>query len=510
MRNGGAPYNNSNSIVHISHSSSAGVVVSSAVAMDIEEDDEYMQKSVECRKRLLLLALGAVAIAAQEQEQQDDGEGPDIFWANDVVDHRSNPRGRRRVFDSQGAYDNIMRDHLGPDPLFGADVLLFFRMSRERIEVIIQSLGNSGNSFYGTFRSDRHGKRGASIEAKVLIAIRTLAYGVASYCFCDYFSMSKTSALDCCRMFNKNIPKIFGDEYMRVPTAADLGAVVALHKRVHGVDGMLGSLDCMHTYWKNCPVAWQQSFKGKQSGPTIVLEAVADHCLWFWHTSYGYSGAMNDLNILNQSPLLRKMTDGSFSATEREALVVPFSIIGRQFDKMFMLVDGIYPKYSRFVRGYKAPILPEEKRFTKWQEGARKDIERAFGVLQAKWKAVANPIHLIDLKAIANMMATCIVLHNMCVSDRVMGDVHARYRPSSGVAQEKASDVEDLPTAQVPPPPTGVHVVPAATGIDSFDARLARTIADREEWKALKNHEEWSRLQAALIQFKGSSGNSNH
>jgi hypothetical protein len=52
--------------------------------------------------------------------------------------------------------------------------------------------------------------------------------------------------------------------------------------------------------------------------------------------------------------------------------------------------------------------------------------------------------------------------------------------------------------------------VPAATGIDSFDARLARTIADREEWKALKNHEEWSRLQAALIQFKGSSGNSNH
>jgi Plant transposon protein len=61
---------------------------------------------------------------------------------------------------------------------------------------------------------------------------------------------------------------------------------------------------------------------------------------------------MNDLNILNQSPLLKKMTDGSFSALERESRVVPFSIIMNQdFDKLFMLVDGIYPKFSRFVRG---------------------------------------------------------------------------------------------------------------------------------------------------------------
>jgi hypothetical protein len=163
--------------------------------MDIEENDEDMRKSVEeCRKRLLLLlALGAVAIGAQEEQQQDDGEGPDIFWVNDVVDHRSNPRGRRRAFDSQGAYDNIIRDHLGPDPLFRAeDILLFFRMSRPRIEVIIQTIaGNSGNPFYVTFRSDSRGKRGASIETKILITIvRTLAYGVASYCFCDYYSMS--------------------------------------------------------------------------------------------------------------------------------------------------------------------------------------------------------------------------------------------------------------------------------------------------------------------------------
>jgi Plant transposon protein len=80
----------------------------------------------------------------------------------------------------------------------------------------------------------------------------------------------------------------FGDEFMRLPTADDLKGLVALHKEMRGAPGMFGSLDCMHTtYWKNCPVvAWQQSLKGKASGPTIVMEAIADYNLWFWHVNW--------------------------------------------------------------------------------------------------------------------------------------------------------------------------------------------------------------------------------
>jgi hypothetical protein len=218
------------------------------------------------------------------------------------------------------------------------------------------------------------------LEAKVLLPLRVLAYGVAPHTFNDYFQMSISMARSCLKRFNESIVRIFTPEFMRLPTAEDLKGITTLHKKVHGVEGMLGSLDCMHTYWKNCPVAWQQSFKGKKGGPSIVLEAVADHYLWFWHVSYGYSGALNDLNILNLSPLMGRMTDGSFNATEREAGVVPFCVGEEEgeFDKLYVLVDGIYPKYSRFVRGFKEPVTAEERRFTGWQEAARKDIERAF------------------------------------------------------------------------------------------------------------------------------------
>jgi hypothetical protein len=264
---------------------------------------------------------------------------------------------------------------------------------------------------------------------------------------------------------------------------------------------MLGSLDCMHTYWKNCPVAWQQSFKGKQSGPTIVLEAVADYNLWFWHASYGYAGAMNDLNILNMSPLLEGLTNGSFKAVETESGVCPFHIgeSSHPFQRMFLLVDGIYPKYSRFVRGFKAPITDEEVRFTGWQESARKDIERAFGVLQCKWKVLSFPIHAIDRGAIANMVGTCIILHNMAVSDRVMGSVEKAYVPSQMAEKETAGDVFDCDS--VVNQTRNVRTV--ATAVATFAPELASTIAEREEWKMLKDPEEWARLQRALIDYQG-------
>ena len=82
--------------------------------------------------------------------------------------------------------------------------------------------------------------------------------------------ISQFMAKECCKRFNKAMSDYFGDEFMRLPTADDLKGLVALHKEMHGVPGMFGSLDCMHTYWKNCPVAWQQSFKGNARGPTTI------------------------------------------------------------------------------------------------------------------------------------------------------------------------------------------------------------------------------------------------
>jgi hypothetical protein len=167
-------------------------------------------------------------------------------------------------------------------------------------------------------------------------------------------------------------------EFLRLPTATDLKSIVKLHKSVHSVDGMIGSLDCTHTFWKNCPNAWQGLYKGKESKPSIVMESIADYFLFLWHASYGYTGTLNDNTILHLSPFMDRLLDGTIHEVEAEAAVVPFFIKEEQFNKVFVHVDGIYPSYSRFVRGIKVTATKEEKKYTWWQEGARKDVERAF------------------------------------------------------------------------------------------------------------------------------------
>jgi hypothetical protein len=51
--------------------------------------------------------------------------------------------------------------------------------------------------------------------------------------------------------------------------------------------------------------------------------------------------------------------------------LVSFKINNEEFKKSFILVDGIYPKYSRFVTPKSEPVLEEERKYTAWQEAGR-------------------------------------------------------------------------------------------------------------------------------------------
>jgi hypothetical protein len=51
---------------------------------------------------------------------------------------------------------------------------------------------------------------------------------------------------------------------------------------------------------------------------------------------------------------------------------------------MYLLVDGIYNEYKNFVKTISSPISLIEKLWARKQEGRRKDMERLFGVLQAR------------------------------------------------------------------------------------------------------------------------------
>ena len=79
---------------------------------------------------------------------------------------------------------------------------------------------------------------------------------------------------------------------------------------VGGWLAMLGSLDCMHWTWKNCPVGRKVQYKGHCSDPTIILEAISSNDIWIWHSFVGLSGSHNVLNVLARSPLFSTLING--------------------------------------------------------------------------------------------------------------------------------------------------------------------------------------------------------
>jgi hypothetical protein len=67
------------------------------------------------------------------------------------------------------------------------------------------------------------------------------------------------------------------------------------------------------------------------------------------------------------------------------------------------------------------------------QEACRKDVERAFGVLQARFAIVARPALTWSLEKLHLVMKTCIILHNMIVEDERNTSVKHMYDGNSSM-----------------------------------------------------------------------------
>mmetsp|Transcript_15031 Transcript_15031/g.32775 ORF Transcript_15031/g.32775 Transcript_15031/m.32775 type:complete len:486 (+) Transcript_15031:39-1496(+) len=399
--------------------------------MDNQIMEQLNNDNEQAAAFVVQMALAVVAAdTPSDEEDHEEEDGADPYQAPTKRGiHSAQPRGKRRKFDHAGCLRDLHRDYLGPNPLFGAEFELMFRVSRPRFELMLQDFGNSGIPFYRA-KPSANKVPVASLEARLLLPLKTLAYRVSCHAFMDYFQVSQQFARDCCTHFDQALKQLYEKDFLGVPTAAECRAIHSLNFAAHGIPGMFGSLDCSQTFWNRCPTAWKGCYSGKDKRPTIVLEALCDYNCYFWHVNYGYAGSLNDINVLNLSPLLDKFINGTFAEMER--LVVPFQISDQEFDEMFILVDGIYPRFSRFVKPNKHPSTAMEKVFAEWQESARKDIERAFGLLKGKFQWTARPINLFEPDDIANRMTACLILHNISIRDHVMkshDNLRDRYDP---------------------------------------------------------------------------------
>lgn len=330
------------------------------------------------------------------------------------------PRRRRRVVDENGdvvirvrrgheeGHQRLYNDYFAEHPVYNSRIFRRrFRMQKHlflRIKNAVEE-----NDTWFELRRDAKGELGLSPLQKCTAALRMLAYGMAADQVDEYLRMGETTARTSLIRFSEGVIKIFGEEYLRRPTESDLQRLLQNGER-RGFPGMIGSIDCMHWEWKNCPAAWKAQYQGRSGKATLALEAVASQDLWIWHAFFGIPGSCNDLNILHRSDVFDDVMQG-------RAPPVNFTVNGHQYNMGYYLTDGIYPQWAAFIQGITLPQTDKHRLFAQHQAAARKDVERAFGVLQSRFAIVRHPSLVWDEDAMHIIMKACIIMHNMIVED---------------------------------------------------------------------------------------------
>ncbi|KAL5846797.1 hypothetical protein ACOSQ3_010321 [Xanthoceras sorbifolium] len=157
--------------------------------------------------------------------------------------------------------------------------------------------------------------------------------------------------------------EVFGERYLRSPNAYDVARLLQIGEE-RGFPGMLGSLDCSN----------------------------------------------NDINVLEASHLFSNLAKGL-------APPAHYVIQGKEYNTGYYLADGIYPKWSTLVQTIHDPRGPKKRLFAMKQEAYKKDVERAFGILQSRFAIAKGPACFWNKHVLHDIMSSCIIMHNMIVED---------------------------------------------------------------------------------------------
>ncbi|XP_059654463.1 uncharacterized protein LOC132301205 [Cornus florida] len=236
-------------------------------------------------------------------------------------------------------------------------------------------------------------------------AVRTLAYGCAADHYDEYIKIGESTAIKCLKVFCNYIVTVYAEEYMRPLNEADITRLLEEGEQ-RGFPDMLGSIDCMHWEWKNCPVEWHGTHRGRSV----------------------FNGIVN-----GQLPL------------------VNYVVNGHHYRMGYYMSDGIYPKWIILMQTISHPSTGKEKLFAQQQEACMKDVERTFGVLQIKWVITRRPVRYWEKDDLRLIMKMYIIFHNMIIEHERHANV-GRWTPPP-------EDAIPIPTLSRCPSVLAAHVL---------------------------------------------------
>ncbi|XP_070675727.1 uncharacterized protein [Malus domestica] len=169
-----------------------------------------------------------------------------------------------------------------------------FRMQRSLFNKIMSAICN--HDPYFVQKDDAFRVLGLLPEQKITATLRMISYEASADQVDEIARMGKTTVLESLMRFCFAIEALYTNEYLRKPTPRNMRRLLREGK-MRGFPDMIGSIDCMHWTWKNCP------------------------------------RTQNDLNVLAQSPVFDNLL-------QRKSSKCTYWVNGTKYDGPYYLADA--------------------------------------------------------------------------------------------------------------------------------------------------------------------------
>ncbi|XP_056460082.1 putative nuclease HARBI1 [Gadus chalcogrammus] len=295
----------------------------------------------------------------------------------------------------------------------GQDTKTDFRLGREALAVLLDLLG----------QERRHGW-GATIET--LVFLFWLASGTSYRVVSRVFGMPRSTVHRIVHRVTEEVVAIRHKVIHLPKTPEDLVAVTngfAGLARHRAFGKAAGAIDGCHVRIKPPSGPDGHCYRNRKLFSSIILQAVCDHQGRFLDTYVGWPGSVHDSRVLRHSPLYRSL----------------YPPPGH-----FILADGGYPCLQHplpLITPYKRPVRGVGAQRFNWHHSrARSIIERAFGMMKTRFRAIFLQALEVHHTFVPHVITACAILHNICLGADAIMAPEEEDEPEDDVEEDEGGD----------------------------------------------------------------------
>ncbi|XP_062406275.1 putative nuclease HARBI1 [Sardina pilchardus] len=239
-------------------------------------------------------------------------------------------------------------------------------------------------------------------DMEVLVFLYSLAHGLSLSVVSRAFGIPKSTVHDMIHRVSREIKGKLAI-LISLPSPEDLPDVAQGFmdlSRSPAFDHVAGAMDGCHIRIRAPGNLHQADYFNYKLFPSIQMQAVCDAKGRFLDIFVGYPGSVHDARVLRNSPIFH------------QALYPPAGY--------YLLGDGAYPCLETpigILTPYKHPLRGRiQEEYNVCHARARSVVERAFGMMKARWRATLSKALEVSPAFAPDIIACCAFLHNLCLS----------------------------------------------------------------------------------------------